>query len=167
MLADATVARLDQQLVLMRIIHFALALGVLGFAVVSLVLAGGELKRVSGPMDWMMAGTGVAFGLASWIVPRLIPLPRPTADADETKQALAIAGGFQTALILSCAMLEGGAFANLSRYFTDHIALNLAVAGALWLILLLHFPRRGALLDHVERRLRELREEQALAAAGR
>jgi hypothetical protein len=37
----------------------------------------------------------------------------------------------------------------------------------LWLILLLHFPRRGTLLNQVERGLRELREEQELAAARR
>ncbi len=167
MLSDATVARLVQQLMIMRIIHAGLAFGVLAFAVVSLVLGGGELKPVSSSIDWMMAGIGLLFGVAGWLVPRLIPLPNPPAAADEKGQALSVAVGYQTALIIGCAMLEGGAIANLSRYYTDHIALNLAVAGALWLGLLIQFPRRGTFLDYVERWLRDWREQQALTAPQR
>ena len=167
MFTDATVARLDQQLMIMRIIHAALAFGVLVFAVVSLVLGGGKLEPVSSSIDWMMAGTGLLFGVGGWLVPRLILPPSPPAAADEKAQSLAVAIGYQTSLIIGCAMLEGGAIANLSRYFTDHIALNLAVAGALWLGLLIQFPRRGAFLEYVERRLRDWREQQALTAARR
>jgi hypothetical protein len=168
MLTDKTIARLDIHLMTMRIIHAALAMGVLVFAIVALAAGRLEMKPAGEPIDWIMAGFGAATGIAGWIVPRLIPLPNPSAGSlNETAQALSIAGGTQTALIIGCAIFEGGAFANLVRYYTDHISLNLAVAGVLWLFLLLQFPRRGALLDRVERRLRELREEQALTAGRR
>ncbi|HZL90200.1 MAG TPA: hypothetical protein VFB96_17680 [Pirellulaceae bacterium] len=165
MLAEATIAKLDQNLLIMRIIHVSLALGVLGFAIVSLSLAGGEFEPIVESVDWIMAGFGLMTAIAGFVVPRLIPLPAPRDGLEEVSQAAVIAAGVQTKLIIGWAMFEGGAFANLTRYFTDHIALNLAVAGVLLLLLLLSFPRRSSLLDVVETRLRELREAKQLTVA--
>ncbi len=168
MLTDATISKMDQHLMIMRIIHAALALGVLVFAIVALAVARGELKPAAAPIDWIMAAASAVMGIGGWIVPRLIPLPSAPGDGtDEAAQAVPIVASLQTKMIIGCAIFEGGAFASLSHYLTHHISLNLAVAGVLWLFLLLQFPRRGALLDQVERRLRQMREEQELTAAQR
>jgi hypothetical protein len=165
MLYGATTAKLDQNLLVMRIIHASLALGVLVFAVVSLINAAGKFNPNLQPVDWIMAGFGLVTAVAGFFVPMLIPLPAPRDGLNEINQAAAIAAGVQTKLIIGWAMLEGGAIANLTRYFTDHISLNLAVAGVLLVLLLLSFPRRSSLLDTVESRLRELREARQMSAA--
>src|SRR5262245_36766308 len=100
MLDGATTAKLDQNLLIMRIIHASLALGVLVFAIVSLINGGGRFNPNTQPVDWIIVNFGVITAIAAWVVPRLIPLPAPPGGLDEISQAAMIAAGVQTKLII-------------------------------------------------------------------
>lgn len=174
MLSDATLVKLDQQLLVMRIIHIALFAGVAGFSVFAIVAPAGNIEATLPHLDWAFAGLGVATAIGGWVLPYLIMAgssggtPAVAANGDtETHDALGALGRLQSAMIVGWAMFEGGAIGNLLWYYSERQALNLAVAGVLLVFLLFRFPRRGAILEQVESRLRQLREEKQMTGTAR
>lgn len=173
MLTDKQQKVFDQLLLTMRIINLSLALGVGAFAVY-ILFQGNKLVPFGSAADlgFLPPGLIAAVGgwLAAWIIPPLsIPAnsAQLTATDVEAHDVLRVLVGAQYRMIITCAIFEGGAFACLMGFMLKHDPLHLAVAGVLLLSILLQFPRRIPLLDHVETRLREIREAKELSGATR
>lgn len=95
---------------------------------------------------------GVAAAL-SFVVPPFLGSVKPNAEQLQGRdgaigQAAAIV---QTRTIVACALLEGAAFFNVFCYFSTDSIYNLAMAGILLLLIVLHFPLSGAYFSKIER----------------
>ena len=147
----------------MRILHAALCLGVLFFLVI--VLALGPLIRP--PPDvplisYLIAGFAVVSCALAWFMPNVgtasarrqqIGTDQPGSGRDHWWMV------YQTRLILRCAPLEGGAFAQFIAYLLEGQPFSLGLGVALFLLLALQFPTR----ERVERWV-EVQEDLAQQA---
>jgi hypothetical protein len=115
------------------------------------------------PGEPLRRGGGVAFA-ALVIVPAIV-VPRVMTNAglarlesyegDDAERALA--GLYQSRVIVAQAMPEGAAFFNLVAYLLEGNWVSLGVVGGLLLMMLAQFPTQGRFENWVKR----LREEQA------
>lgn len=154
----------------MQIIVGALAAGVVLFFLVTLVVAAnGERQVPETPLISYMAiaATPMAI-LMALIVPGVVMRSHreaivagnatsqeeaasvPPLPAEEEK-LLPLMGGYQTALILRTAILEGAAFLCLTAYMLEGQAWVLIGAGLLLLFMLAAMPTRSRVEDAIER----------------
>jgi hypothetical protein len=115
------------------------------------------------PGEPMLTWVGVGFA-ALVIVPAIV-VPRVMTNAglarlesyegDDAERALA--GLYQSRVIVAQAMPEGAAFFNLVAYLLEGNWVSLGVVGGLLLMMLAQFPTQGRFENWVKR----LREEQA------
>jgi len=77
---------------------------------------------------------------------------------DSLREVGAIAAGYQTALIIRCALIEGAAFFSLVAFMFERQTLSLVVAGALLLALASCFPTRSRVEEAVETERREIEQ---------
>jgi len=166
----------QMQLQTMRIIHAALLLGCLIFAVIAIVVRARENRPV--PEQPMLSFVGLALagvmGLAVLVVPNAVtanwrqkiargidPLSttRPSPPQATPGQSVSWWGLYQTRMIITAAMLEGVIFFVLIAYLIEGPLWNLGIAALFLVALALLFPTR----ERVERWIRtqqELVEEQ-------
>lgn len=115
------------------------------------------------PDEPMLTWVGVGFA-ALMIVPAMI-VPRVITNAGLAKlesyegedAERALAGLYQTRVIVAQAMPEGAAFFNLVAYQIEGNWVSLGVTAAMLLMMLAQFPTQG----RFENWVRRLREEQA------
>jgi hypothetical protein len=168
------IAPLAGQILVLRIVVAALALGVVVFAAVAVVQNLGKPQVLAGKFDVVgiaMLGFGALVGLQGIVLPGIVfRIAKPGSavmsqfaqHSPEAQRVLAIQGRIQTATIVGCALFEGGAFANLVWYMNTGELLHLAMAGLLLLGILARFPLPGA----CERRIAdELRRQEEGASA--
>jgi hypothetical protein len=186
MLTDDEKTVVAQATLTMQIIVGALAGGVIMFFVVTLfVTAGGEAGPPEMPLLTYMS---LAFAPAAILVAMLfpgvlirsqretmlagvatsqsIPADKPPAQDSQSK-LMRLVGGYQTALIIRSAILEGAAFFSLLAYMLEGQALILLVVGVLLLFLLSGMPTRSRVedfIDQEQRVLDELREMRTIDA---
>ena len=82
--------------------------------------------------------------------------PMPTTAEEQLMMA------YTTITIVSCALLEGAAFANVYAYQVEQHWASLTIACGLVGLMLLHFPVRSRVDSWIEGRLRWLREDRDL-----
>jgi hypothetical protein len=146
----------------MRIVHGALCLGVVIFAVV-VVLARMDVVPLGGaaqllpPAVPLVSYIGVAFAGIIFAVFLILPgilesawrkqVGRPGSDGGAPDQWWAL---YQTRLIMRSALLEGAAFFQLIAYLIEGQPWSLGVGLGLLVVLLTQFPTRGGVEWWVE-----------------
>lgn len=140
---------LTQQVRVMQIIAFAMAMGILTFALVLLLV----IRPEANAGDPLLAYVGLLFGgiciPVAWIVPELVARSMPST-----------AESFQVKLIIGMALLEGAAFLNLIMYMITGSNLSIAMAGLLLFLLLARFPTTNGVQSWIERH-EQLQEDNA------
>jgi branched-subunit amino acid transport protein len=170
----------------MQIIVGSLASGVVMFSAVALFLATQQPKPAPDVplLSYMSIAAAPAAILAALTIPGLIMRSqrqaivagRPTLKAGsiggipfaEAEQSLGpFMGGFQTALIVRSAILEGAAFFCLMAFMLEGQTASLVAAGVLLLIILSGMPTRSRVEETIQlqrRAVDELRQMEAIDA---
>jgi hypothetical protein len=146
----------------MRILHAALCLGVLFFLVIVLALGPLIQPPPAVPLvSYILAGFAVVSCALAWLMPRVAPVSagRQPGIKQQASDRDRWWGLYQTRLLLRCAPLEGGAFAQFIAYLLEGQPFSLGLGLALLLLLALQFPTR----DRVEA-WAEAQEERARQA---
>jgi hypothetical protein len=170
----------------MQIIVGALAGGVVMFFVAVLVITSDNPPKP--PDTPILSYMAVAAALAAILVATLFPglvlrsqrqailNGKPALEAgpkggqplsEAEQQLMPFLGGYQTALIIRSAILEGAAFFCLIAYMQEGQLWSLVCAGVLLLFVLAGMPTRSRVEDAVERERRaieELRQMQMIDA---
>jgi hypothetical protein len=165
----------------MQIIVGALAAGVLLFLGVVLVIT----RELDGPppdvplLTYMSVGFAVGALVAAMVVPRLVVRGQRNAlvagksgfqagsiggpSLPEAARTLGpLVAGYQTALIIRSAILEGAAFFCVIAYLIERRTPSLVAAGVLVLFLLSGFPTRGRIEEAIERERTEVEQLRQL-----
>lgn len=163
-----------QTLIVLRIIVFALTMGVSIFTGFVLFMKPGEPPKDL--MLWMiMAGFAGAALLARAVVPGILfsairrkislgtwsPSSKNGAPAPKTDDGLLMLA-LQQKTIVGCAILEAPAFANTFAYMSERQVASLVVALVLILLIAAHFPLRGGIDRWLESQKRWLDEDRSL-----
>lgn len=160
-----TATATSQQMVrVSQIITVALAMGALMFLLVVVVLI--KPANNGGPsiVSWFMIGFAVLLVVLHLVIPASVTRlaidridGESFANLDEKGKFEKLFGLFNSQHIIGCALLEGGAFANITAYqFTGGFLGNL-VAGAILIgLVLIRFPTHNSVSNWVQTRSREI-----------
>lgn len=174
MLNETQRADLAAPLLQMRIIVFALAMGVAMTTVIFLAIADGE--PADDPLiSYIALGFAVMMVVVWLVVPNLLTrhvrhelagqqAAGTAFEREATVSDSAIAPllkAYLARLIVGCALLEGAALFNLVAYLVEGSLSNVVVAGILLLLILSHFPTRDRVADWVARQWEASRHESA------
>lgn len=163
----------------MQIILFGLMSGVLALAGVAVVIAknnaagGGAAPATEllGPIALVVGAVSLVAApfLFSYLVARgerqiaAQGEPGPALLGESlSDRAAALLGTYQTAFIVSCALLEGAAMFNLLAYLQEAERLCLLAAAVFWVALAIRLPTPGRVADWIEGALKRIEEEHAL-----
>jgi len=161
----------------LRIIVTALALGVISFAVVTIVINLGRPQALAGklqPVSLALLGIGLLMLPLGIFLPRIIfaagrnspPTGAIPGDlSPEQLRMFAVQQRIQNSTIIGCALFEGGAFANLVGYLQTGEQLHLVMAAVLLIGILAHLPTFASYEQRIEDELRRLKEEEAFRHA--
>ncbi len=172
-LDEATIVQLDQLRRTLQIIVVALVLGVGAFLGYT-IIANQEPTSFFGPdrMDFMLA-FGAISAVSSIVAPMLSGQTSRggTQNAQRAMQtmltgetdhdnAIIEAQRIQMTTIISCANLEGGAFANVVALMMTQDLCHLLVAAVLVVGILLRFPTRSRYLQRIDHACENARLKQ-------
>lgn len=157
----------DQQLLTMRLIIGALAMGLLVFGVVVNVVLGPADPPNDDALRMFVWGA-LCVGLVALVLNRVVgsmvaggAAKHLPADEEAAKQQ--VIAGHQAGLIVSAAILEGAAFFCLIVYaFLAGDRMLVMMAGLLWMSILIKFPFANGVIAQVDNRLRLARENRQL-----
>ena len=102
--------------------------------------------------------------VGSFVVPALIAAPAasnlklPPTDDRRGDLALQAAAAIQIRTIIACALVEGGAFANLVAVFTHGYGPSFVMAAVLMSMIVLRFPTWNRYLERIEAEIRRMEE---------
>jgi hypothetical protein len=176
-IAPENALAIRQPLVVLRIIVAALALGVISFAVVTIVLNLDKPQALAGklqPLNLVLLGMGLVVFPLGMLLPKIIfaagrnSPPTGMAAGNLTPEELrvfAVQQRIQVSTIIGCALFEGGAFANLVGYLQTGEQLHLAVAAVLLIGILAYLPTSASYEQRIEDELRRQKEEEAFKHA--
>ncbi len=179
---NAMTKRIQPAAVVMQLILFGLLSGSLFFAAVVVFLAKSQDPVAAGaahPVTTLGLIAGIAALVAQPILTTIIrdraqkqaaALPidddafvaKPAGPGAPREQLGALVGGYQVALIVSAAVLEGAVFLNLIAYLLEQFPWSLAMAGLLWVAMATKFPTAGRVASWVEQTRRRIAEETSL-----
>jgi hypothetical protein len=142
---------LTEQVRAMQIIVFALAMGVLTFALMLVLVIQPEPTQEDVLLAYVAAAAAAICIPVGFVVPRVIASQQPATLAM-----------YQTKLIVGAAIFEGAAFFNLVTYMIEGQVFSLAIAGVLLLLILMHFPTVGGVQEWLETRTQRARDAEAL-----
>ncbi|MDG2131227.1 MAG: hypothetical protein P8K08_24730 [Fuerstiella sp.] len=152
-----------QSVRVLKIITFAMVMGVLVFMGVTLAMSQGAIDGDPNVMSWIGIGMGVLMGVNHLVVPNIVAgialnnvNVETLQNADDMMKFSLIYPAFQTRHIVACGMLEAAAFMNLLFYMLTSYAGNLAAAGVLVVMIALRFPSVSAVEFWVQDRVREI-----------
>ena len=160
-------------LMTLRIIVFALAMGVTtfaGFAVSQNLNKPPVVARKLVGKDILFLAFGLIALPLGMILPRIIfaasrrapPMNLPAGFPPQQARAFGVQQRIQTSSIIGCAIFEGAAFANTFAYMQSGDLVFLAMTGVLVVGILAHFPTVGSYLRRIEDELRRMDEEALL-----
>lgn len=158
---------LKGSLLTLRIVVFALVMGVASFGGMSVLMKSQSPPPAAPnvppappqkeiPLTHLLAcAFGVGAGVLAFLVPPFLRLPPQEAEKPDERNAAiqAAAQMVQVRTIIACALIEGAAFFNLIWHFTDGSLLNLAMSGLLLVLLLMQFPLTGSYFERIEKLL--------------
>jgi hypothetical protein len=169
MLTDEEREFLGRATTTVQIIVGALAAGVVAFAIVALAIAPRQAAPPAAQslLTYMSLAMAIVAVIAAMVVPRIVVRNQRQAilGGTPTLRAGSIGGpplpeaehefgplvaGYQTALIVRSAILEGAAFFCLISYVIEGQALSLIGAGVLLLFLLSGFPTESRIEDAIQ-----------------
>lgn len=167
---EAALPTLRKTCRVLQIIIFALAMGVGTFAAYVIAMGQHPIRWTppEDPLEIIMLAFGVAAALASFVVSLVLPVWRtplermgaehsaiaPTGDP-QADLAIELSPSLQTRNIVSAALLEGGAFANLAAVLISGSGWSLVLAGVLFVLLVLKFPTFGRYLETIAAALKK------------
>jgi hypothetical protein len=171
--SSSSAASTTGPLLTLRIIVFALAMGVTTFAGFAVSQNINKPHTIAGKFDtpgMLFLAMGLAALPLGMILPRVIfaasrrvpAMNLPSGLTPEQSRLLSIQQRIQTSAIIGCAIFEGAAFANVMGYMQTSEVVYLALAGVLLVGILAHFPTAGSYQRRIEDELRRLDEEQLL-----
>src|SRR5438093_10292524 len=154
-------------LMTLRIIIFALAMGVTTFAGFAVSQNINKPHTIAGKFDTqglMFLAMGFIALPLGIILPRVIfaasrrarAMNMPPGVTPEQLSMLTIQQRIQTSAIIGCAIFEGAAFANIMGYMQTREIVHLALAGALLVGILAHFPTAGSYERSIDDELRQM-----------
>jgi hypothetical protein len=159
MIPDSALPTLRATCRTLQIIVLALATGVCIFAVIAVMNGKGQMTWEFPPaevLDLIFLGFGIMTLFGSFVVRTLMVTPgageskeSPANKGDETL-ALQAAATLQTRTIVACALVEGGAFANLMAVFMHGYGPSLVMAGVLMSMIVLRLPIWNRYLERIE-----------------
>jgi len=155
MYEDRIQTSVDQTVLGMRIVLFALTMGVLVFGAIA-ILTASEPK--DGPfMAWIGLGMGVGPVILRQILRVVIPagLRRGivSTDSDSEQCRSRLLSGYQSVFVISAALLEGGCFFNLVCYMVEKQWPSLAYVGVCLVINLSTFPSKDGVETWIQQQL--------------
>ena len=174
LLTRETITALDNLRRVLQIIVGSLMMGVASFGGYILFTGEGPWTLFGAERMDIMLGMAVVCAVASLIVPSLLPraptttsqgqpsLPLLTGDPDHD-HAIMAAQYMQLKTIVGCALLEGGAFANLAALMMNDDLVHALAAGLLLMGIGMRFPTRSRYLRRIEYAVEEARLEQPLS----
>jgi hypothetical protein len=167
MIPDSALPALRATCRTLQIIVLALATGVCVFAVIAVLNSQGQMTWEFPPaevLDLIFLGFGVVTLIGSVIVPPFVMAPdvresksSPTSNRGETL-ALQAAATLQIRTIVSCALVEGGAFANLIAVFMHGYGPSLVMAAVLMSMIVVRLPIWSRYLERIEAQIRRIEE---------
>ena len=163
-------------LMTLRIIVFALAMGVTTFAGFAVSQNINKPHTIGGKFDTqglIFLGMGLAALPLGMILPWVIvaagrraPAMNMPGVAPEQARIFGIQQRIQTSAIIGCAIFEGAAFANTFAYMQTQEVVHLALVSVLVVGILAHFPTAGSYQRRIDDELRRMDEEQLLRRPG-
>ncbi|QDU87080.1 hypothetical protein Pla175_04350 [Pirellulimonas nuda] len=179
---ETLVKRIAPAAGVMQVILFGLLSGPLFFAGVVVFLVKGQDAVAPGaahPLTTAALVVGLVALVAQNIVATLVReraqaqaaglpkddeafAPQSNRGAGVTEQLGALVSGYQVALIVSAAVLEGATFFNLIAYLLEQVPWSLAMAGLLWVAMAVKFPTAGRVAGWVGQSRREIEEKRSL-----
>jgi hypothetical protein len=159
-LSDEERTNLRGSLMALRIVVFALIMGVATFAGYSVFT---QMQKVPPQLFVVPAaiqtthaialGAAAVFAVIALVAPPFMPIPKIETDKTDPREMAIVqaAGALQVRTIIACALLEGMAFFNAIWVLMDGSLPNLAMVGVLLILLALHFPLAGWYYGKVER----------------
>lgn len=173
--SQPSVAATAGPLMTLRIIVFALVMGVTTFAGFAVSQNINKPHTIGGKFD--TAGmVFLAMGLVALplgvILPQIIfaasrsvpalKMNMPPGTSPDQARAFVVQYRIQTSAIIGCAIFEGAGFANILAYMQTREVVHLALAGALLVGILAHFPTAGPYQRRIDDELRRMNEEEGL-----
>jgi len=162
-------------LMTLRIIVFALAMGVTTFAGFAVSQNINKPHTIGGKFDtpgMMFLAMGLVALPLGIILPRIIfaasrsvpamKMNWPPGTSPDQARTVLVQQRIQTSAIIGCAVFEGAAFANVLAYMQTCEVVHLALAGVLLVGILAHFPTAGSYQRRAEDELRRISEEEGL-----
>ena len=170
MLSESERAALKQPIMVLRLIIFALAMGVIMFGVVVAMITREKPKSLGTNINYPVLAIALSIMAAGLIVPRLLPnrsevpasVRQPVADP-KVRDALDTFAAKQVKTIIGAALFEGAAFMNLVWYMLSAELVHAAAAAICLLAMLAHFPLTGRVEEQIEDQRRRRREEGQLS----
>jgi hypothetical protein len=164
-------------LMTLRIIVFALAMGVTTFAGFAVSQNINKPHTIAGKFDtqgMIFLAMGVIALPLGMILPRIIfaagrgvpAMNMPPGTTSEQVRLFGVQQRIQTSAIIGCAIFETAAFANTFAYMQTREVVHLVLAGMLLVGILAHFPTAGSYQRRVEEELRRMDEEEMLRRHG-
>ena len=160
MLSDRAGETLRPLVMTLRIIVFALALGVTFFGIFAAVQNASKVQTFGTKVNYLFLAIAAPIFIAGFVVPRLLPKGAGNSDADDASAVQAAFAPIQTATIVGCALFEAAALANLTAYLTDAELVHLVVSGLALFCILAHFPIASRIEQQIEDQLQARRDEQ-------
>ena len=147
----------------LRIVTFALLAGVIMFAGVTLFINNFSFDADPDIMSWIGLGFAAIMIVNSFAMPRVVAAnmikgfaaetSAERSDADLTNQLLS---AYRTQVIIASAILEGGAFLNLTMTMITPFIGNLVAVAVLMFLMFTHVPSPGKLQFWLQDRRQEI-----------
>lgn len=168
-LAETSPSRANSQIVTLRVIVGAIAMGALTFLLIAIGVAGGSAPSAQ-PMiayiallfaagillarffftllsDRQSVQAAIAAEVPARVRAHQRDLARLAVDGQPSDDAMLLWPQFQNRVIVSVALIEGALFFNLVAYLLERQLFSLIVAGVLLVYILLHFPTNVAFIN--------------------
>lgn len=149
----------------MRIIVFALVMGITSFAVVALIIresGQGQGNQAPPLLTYLSLFFALMMVPLAFLIPSLMVKAsrRQLQSGNPTNDETNLWGLYQTRLIVGAALLEGPAFFLLIAYLQEGHALTLLLAGIFALAILVKFPTQEGVDRWVTEQMEYLEQER-------
>jgi len=151
--ANQPIPTVEQVVRSMRIILFALCMGVVSFGGVVLFVGGSHPPKAAPLIVWFGLGMGASVVVVRQVLRLVIPAGARKGIVAGTASPDRLISVYQTIFIVSAALLEGACFFNLICYMVEGQWASLAFVGFCLLVNLSTFPSKDGVETWIQQQL--------------